>query len=481
MEKEEGKYPDVRRAYIPKRCMNCKDPQCTKVCPTGATRQRTDGIVTMDYDRCIGCASCALACPYQARSLVHTQEWYYGEETVQEKAVAHRERLGVAQKCTFCAGRVDDGLAAGLTPGISPEASPACAASCISQAIIFGDFNDPGSEVSKLSASGHYFRMHEKLGNDPQIRYLVETPAVPDRAPTVHDRDDDAMSDPANPLVGPRQRFWDMRAAMNFILGGLGSGTVVIAYLTGLFTAMGNASLVTVFMLAGGIMALGLFFVWLKIGRKFRAPFVILRPNSSWMSREVYAVGVFYLTLAADWLQPHPFVHLLAAMGAGAFLYCQGRILHAGKGIPAWRVAQMPWMLVAAGLLEGAALLAIVFVRYDQTMPPPGLAAGWVIGLVLVNAFLWRRYLSNAPAWGIGPLDQAVLARTTPWLHGLGHVLPVVLFGAYLAWPAAPAWVVELGAILAIAGGFLWKAVVITRACRQQSFALGKYPYRGSG
>jgi phenylacetyl-CoA:acceptor oxidoreductase subunit 2 len=272
-----------------------------------------------------------------------------------------------------------------------------------------------------------------------------------------------------------------MRAAMNFILGGLGSGTVIMAYLIGLFAPIKDASLVNIFTLAGGVMALGLFFVWLKIGRKLRAPFAILRPNKSWMSREVYAVGVFYLALAADLLEPHAALHLILALGAGAFLYCQGRILHAGKGIPAWRVAQMPWMLVVTGLLEGAALLSIVFVRYAASMPAPGIAAAWVIGLALLNAHLWRRYRANAAAWGIGPLDRRILARVTPWLHGLGHALPILLFGACLAWPSAPPWIAELGATLAIAGGFLWKTVVITRACHQQSFALGRYPHRGSG
>ncbi len=478
---ETGKFPDVERLFLVIGCQHCAEPSCVPVCPTGATRQRDDAMVTIDYDLCIGCASCAVACPYQARTIVHKQEWYYGRETVQEKAVAHAERLGVAQKCTFCAERVDQGLAAGLIPGIAPEATPACAASCISGAIMFGDFNDPDSKVSKLSAASGYFRMHEALGNDPAIRYLVETPAVPNRAPSAEDTDDQAMSDPANPLVGPRQTFWDMRAAMNFIMGGLGSGTVLIAYLISLMAPIKDAQLVNIFTLAGGVMAVGLFFVWLKIGRKFRAPLVILRPQSSWMSREVYAVGLFYGALCADWLAPHPALHLLAALGAGAFLYCQGRILHAGKGIPTWRVAQMPWMLVGSGLLEGAALLCIIFTRYGGTMPRPGIAAAWVIGLALLNAYLWRRYRAKARATGIGPLDRRILARVTPWLHGMGHALPVVLFGAYLASPSPAPWIAELGATLVIAGGFLWKSTVITRACHQQSFALGKYPYRGSG
>src|SRR5690606_36732689 len=168
--------------------------------PTGATRQRADGLVTMDYDVCIGCAYCAVSCPYQARTIVHDQRWYYGKETRQEKKAAHRERLGVAQKCTFCVDRVDEGLAQGLRPGVDPAATPACSASCIAQAIHFGDFADPDSNVSKLVAENPAFQMHEELGTDPQIKYLYTTPAVPGRDPESDDCDDERLADPANPL-----------------------------------------------------------------------------------------------------------------------------------------------------------------------------------------------------------------------------------------------------------------------------------------
>ena len=72
--------------------------------------------------------------------------------------------------------------------------------------------------------------MHEELGNDPQIKYLIETPAVPARPSDDSDLDEEALSDIENALVGKRQTFWDMRAAMNFIMGGIGSGTVVMTY-----------------------------------------------------------------------------------------------------------------------------------------------------------------------------------------------------------------------------------------------------------
>ena len=121
---ETGSFPDVERVFLVVGCQHCAEPPCVPVCPTGATKQRGDGIVTMDYDLCIGCASCAVACPYQARTIVHDKSFYYGEETIQEKVVSHDERLGVAQKCTFCADRVDSGVENGLTPGKDWKATP---------------------------------------------------------------------------------------------------------------------------------------------------------------------------------------------------------------------------------------------------------------------------------------------------------------------------------------------------------------------
>ena len=216
---EQGEYPNVERLFLVTGCQHCAEPPCVPVCPTGATRQRADGLVTMDYDTCIGCGYCAVACPYQARTIAHEREWYYGAPSRQEEQVFHEERVGVASKCTFCVDKVDEAAGSpGVVPGLDLEATPACAASCIAQALHFGDFADPESNVSRLAADNAHFQMHAELGTDPQIRYLYEVPATtPGREPEA--ADDERGSDPNDPLVGERQTFWDVRAAMNFILG----------------------------------------------------------------------------------------------------------------------------------------------------------------------------------------------------------------------------------------------------------------------
>lgn len=478
---ERGTFPDVERLFMVVGCQHCAEPPCVPVCPTGATRQRADGLVTMDYDTCIGCAYCAVSCPYQARTIGHDKEWYYGEQTAQEDHVFHDERIGVANKCTFCVERIDEAADEGKVPGIDLEYTPACSSACIAQAIHFGDFNNPDSNVSQLASDNSHFQMHAELGTDPQIKYLYEVPnAMPGRDPAPDDLEDETMSDPANPLVGARQTFWDFRAAMNFTMGGMSTGLVIVATLAHFFAGLSETALLYL-NVAGGIgMAVGLFFVFLEIGRKLRFLRVLMRPQSSWMTRETYAVAIFYPALLADLIWPSAALHLLVALAALIFLYCQGRILHAAKGIPAWRDDLIPTMLILTGLLEGAGLVAIAM-GVATTIVAPSAAAVAILGsaLAVINALLWQRYVSRAAKNGIPPLARADLARITPVMRILGQLAPLVLFTLGSVFASPVLWLIA-GAC-AVAGGVLWKFTVITRACHQQGFAMPKMPQRGSG
>jgi len=173
---ETGEFPDVRRSFVPVGCMHCGVPPCEHVCPTTATKQRVDGMVTIDYDLCIGCGYCAVACPYQARHIVHRARFAWnGEPAPDERVRFDSERIAVATKCTFCVDRIDAGTAKGLKPGVDPEATPACVNSCIAGALVFGDRDDPASPLSKLLAEAEHFRMHEELGTDPGMYYIVDS------------------------------------------------------------------------------------------------------------------------------------------------------------------------------------------------------------------------------------------------------------------------------------------------------------------
>ena len=465
---EQGSYPDVSRFFLVVGCQHCAEPPCVPVCPTGATFQRDDGLVVMDYDTCIGCAYCAVACPYQARTIAHEADFYYGRPTVQEQHAAHPERLGVAQKCTFCIDRIDEAKDRGLTPGVDSEVTPACSASCIAQAITFGDFNDADSKVSQL-ARGHTFQINDFLKTDPQIRYLYDVPGsiegIEDTAAHA-----DAPAPGTDPLAGRLQTFWDMRAAMNFILGGLGSGFLLVAcavMLGGLVTPMAAKALLVA---GAAIISLGLFFVFLKIGRKSRFLNAIRRPQTSWMSREIYVVAVMFPLIGlALLIGVSMLLAALIGVAAAAFLYCQARILHAAKGIPAWRAKPMPPLLVATGLAEGAGLYLAVAEALPGINP-----AGWVAGIgaaasaVALGAWMWL--VAGARAHRIPPAARMCLIEASRLY------VPAMAAGIVLL-----ALVPPMGGIVVVLAGAAMKAWLITRAAYQQGFVLPAMPKRGSG
>ncbi len=167
-----GKIGD-RDVYLPRPCMQCQHAPCVEVCPVSASYYRADGIVMMDYDKCIGCRYCEMACPYGARAF--NWETFAGTNPAVpewgEPEVPRRPR-GVVEKCSFCCQRIDRGLSLGLKPGIDTEATPACVVVCPVGARKFGDLNDPESEVSKLLASQPSYRLREDLGTGPRVYYL---------------------------------------------------------------------------------------------------------------------------------------------------------------------------------------------------------------------------------------------------------------------------------------------------------------------
>ncbi len=163
-----------REVNIPRPCMHCEHAPCVEVCPVGATYHRPDGLVAMDYDKCIGCRYCQVACPYGARYFNWREntdpnpkvpEWGHPE-------VPRRPR-GVVEKCTFCAQRLDQGLAEGLVPGVDPAATPACVNICPVGARVFGDLNDKNSTVSRLLAERESVVLREELGTRPRVYYLL--------------------------------------------------------------------------------------------------------------------------------------------------------------------------------------------------------------------------------------------------------------------------------------------------------------------
>ncbi len=474
---EQGTFPDVERFFMVTGCQHCAEPPCVPVCPTGATKQREDGLVTQDYDICIGCAYCAVSCPYNARTIVHEPKGYYsGKVTRQEEATAHPERVGVAQKCTFCKERIDDGLAQGLTPGVDPAATPACAAACISQAIQFGDFNNPVSHVAELLKAQPHLQLNPEVGTDPQIKYLYTTPAIPGRDSDV---DDERLSDPANPLVGPRQALWDWRAAMNWIFGGIGSGLAIASVMALWIGAVSKDAMPRILFASAAIVATGLFFVFLKIGRQMRFWRAASRPQTSWMSRELYVALVFFPAVLWSLVDPGKPAFTLAGLAAAGFLACQAKILHRARGIPAWRVDSIPWMLGVTGMAEGFGAFAIA----TWLLGSSGLAYA-AIGVVFgaaANARLWRTYVADMKGNGLPPLARTEISAVTFPLAIIGHLVPILLVLAGWAMPANAVGLTALAGAATIAGGAMWKFAMIVNAGYFHGYNLPKMPQRGSG
>jgi menaquinone reductase, iron-sulfur cluster-binding subunit len=173
----EGHDPDERPRFMPRPCMHCDRPPCVVVCPVEATKLDLDGIVSQIYDRCIGCRYCTNNCPYTAKYYNwKTPEWPEEMRAGLNPDVSIRPK-GVVEKCTFCHHRLqrasDQALAEGRTVRAG-EYQPACLEVCPTDAIRFGDLDDPTSEVHRMAASSRAARELEDLGTEPKVWYLRE-------------------------------------------------------------------------------------------------------------------------------------------------------------------------------------------------------------------------------------------------------------------------------------------------------------------
>lgn len=171
---EEGGFPSL----MPFPCQHCSDAPCVKVCPVGATYRDSEGIVVQVWDRCIGCRYCMVACPYGRRSFTweHGDPWDGSLVQLLNPDVATRP-AGVVEKCTFCSHRIararEDARLAGEQPTDDTYRHlTACSQACPSQAITFGDLNDPDSSVATQARSPRAFRLLEHLGTEPNVVYL---------------------------------------------------------------------------------------------------------------------------------------------------------------------------------------------------------------------------------------------------------------------------------------------------------------------
>ena len=179
----EGEFPDVKLSFIPMLCQHCDAAPCETVCPVSATYHNQDGLNAQVYNRCIGTRSCAVYCPYEVRYFnYNNHHWDAPLEQQLNPDVSVREK-GVMEKCSFCIQRIRQAKDVAKDEGRrvqDGDVQPACVQTCPTEALVFGDQNDPESRVSQAMNDERAYHVLEDLNTAPSVVYLkkVETDAV---------------------------------------------------------------------------------------------------------------------------------------------------------------------------------------------------------------------------------------------------------------------------------------------------------------
>jgi len=176
-EGEDETNPLVLNQPVP--CMQCEEAPCEVVCPVGATVHSDEGLNDMVYNRCVGTRYCANNCPYKVRRFNYFRYADYEPESLKlarnpDVTVRHR---GVMEKCTYCVQRISQGRIDAKKEGREirdGEVRSACQQACPTQAIAFGNLNDPSSEVAKLRKEPDHYALLGELGTKPRTTYLAK-------------------------------------------------------------------------------------------------------------------------------------------------------------------------------------------------------------------------------------------------------------------------------------------------------------------
>ncbi len=450
---EQGTFPDVRRHFSVMRCNQCDDAPCVEVCPVTSLYRREDGIVDFDSDRCIGCKACMNACPYDALYI--------------------DPNSNTAGKCNFCAHRVEQGL------------KPSCEIVCPTQAIISGDLDDPGSEVSRLIDVVPSRVRAPEQGTQPKVFYLGATEASLDPLAAAQAKEYfNEFSDETQQRLAPLDAEvrasvvadashhpapWGWRVSSYFLSKGIAAGAMMLAVLLLVVGAEGSAlaDVVPGVLALAGIAATGVLLVS-DLKRPDRFYFLFFRPQwRSWL-----AIGTQILNLAAVVALAFTVASILGADGtrdalrwlmvpaglalAGytAFLFnqCEGRDLWQSPLLLPHTIVNA--LLAGAGTLGIAALFADAPAAIERTL-------GWTVLL----AALGSAAIIVMDTFGKHPTRQAERAALNLWrdVHqrrfwsgvALGSVIPVVAAAVFLLGGGA-AWLAIAGAV-ALVGLWLYE------------------------
>jgi Fe-S-cluster-containing dehydrogenase component/formate-dependent nitrite reductase membrane component NrfD len=451
---EKGRFPAIKRHFAVLRCNHCTKAPCVTICPVNALEKRKDGIVDLDRDACIGCRACMQGCPYDAI--------YLNEDT------------GSAEKCHFCAHRVEKQL------------EPACVIVCPESAIVAGDLHDPTSRIAQMVAMNPTLQRRTEQGTGPNVHYLGVEPTMlkpgraerpetyiwSDRPP--HKRDEwpeevATDSDVRTVLDAGHKVEWGWHVAAYLVTKGIAAGAAILAPFAAALGLGGFAgdylpellalvfTLVTTFLLVHDLARPMLFFR------------LLTRPNTrSWLVKggwvlsafgattfAILAARFFELDAAADALRWVNVPLGLATAGYTAFLFqqCEGRDLWQGSLV-------LPHLLVQA-LLCGA----VAFAPFSDT--PAQLALIAVAAALLHAAFAVAERMKSHPtenarqgAGFLGTIAIHGVPRAFQSSLVVGAILPAALAMAWWAL-ALPVGVLVAVALCAFAGLYLYEAAFV--------------------
>ena len=455
---EKGTFPDTRRFFFPVLCNQCEDAPCVRICPTNALFKRRDAIVDLNSDSCIGCRACMEACPYD--------QLFIDPNT------------RTAEKCNFCANRVENKL------------QPACVSVCPTECRIFGDLDDPTSEVSRIVQREAFMVRKPEKGTGPKVFYLGAEESVirPEAAARplyfkegeVHLRplgapmpDPDAPGDPRVDYDVPHAKPWGIDMVLYLLFKAIGTGAMLLAAVLWYLGFRGPLLTIAAPLLSIVFVTLTAVVLIVDLERPERFFYILTRSNwRSWMVWGAYfltahgllsagwlAAGWFGYDTAIDWLLIPTIVVAVMATSYTGFLFAQG------LGRDLWQGPAAAIDLVTQSAAAGSASLLVAAVLMGE--PDPVLAVAPVLGLLLALSvgahlliLLFEHVLSPSPTRH-HELATATILRgaysSLFWGVAIagGGLLPLILL---LGVPFNPL-VGSIAAVLALAGGAAWEYI----------------------
>jgi Fe-S-cluster-containing dehydrogenase component/formate-dependent nitrite reductase membrane component NrfD len=455
---EKGTFPDTQRLFLPVLCNQCEEAPCMKICPTSALFRRRDGIVDLNGDSCIGCRACMAACPYD--------QLFIDPDT------------HTAEKCNFCANRIENQL------------KPACVSVCPTECRIFGDLDDPTSEVAQIVQREAFMVRKPEKGTGPKIFYIGadESTMRPEIAARpfmfkegqVHlrplgavDADPLRPGDPRVDYDAPHRKAWGTDLVIYLLTKGISTGAMMLSAALWLLgdqsplVGLGGPLLSVVFAAVTAAVLV------LDLERPDRFYYILTRPNwTSWLAR-----GAFLLTghsaLATLWVFCYwmgwttvltvlaPFA-ILAAFGATIYT---GFLFAQGLARDLWQGPHATVDLFVQSCAEGAAGMLVVAMLTGAdvtTLRSLALTLG-IASLVHLLLLSLEHLLTPSPTVQHELASRAIrhgAFRHLFWIGalGLGGIVPLVLVGL-ASIVNFPLLLLVPTALVALAGSLAWEYV----------------------